>query len=215
MGAWIRFRRRVRAGPAGVCALTALLLGEATAAQEYHVDLEAPRSVVFISAATLDEFEGVTERIDGFVFLAGGGGVGPAPDLAGSRLFFEVDLASLDTGISLRNRHMRDNYLETDEHPYATFDGKLDRIEAAGPGRFNVRASGDFAVHGVAARRTLDCLVTEERGGHRVACAFPVRLEDHDIEIPRIMFMKLAPEVRVEIDFRVQLAGRPSPDTVP
>lgn len=175
-------------------------------AQELHVDRDAPRSVVFLSSATLDEFEGTTDRIDGFVLLDGGG-VRPTEDLAGSRLYFEVDLASLDTGISLRNRHMRDNYLETDQYPYATFDAEVDRIAAQEGAGYRVRATGNFTVHGVTRERTLDCVASPDAEGYRVRCGFPVRLEDHQIEIPRIMFMKLAPEVRLELDFRVAPAG--------
>ncbi|MBK9304990.1 MAG: YceI family protein [bacterium] len=35
----------------------------------------------------------------------------------------DVDLAALDTGIGLRNRHMRENHLETDRFPQAVFRG--------------------------------------------------------------------------------------------
>jgi hypothetical protein len=37
---------------------------------------------------------------------------------------FEVDLASFDTGIALRNDHMRDNFLETSKYPKAVFKAK-------------------------------------------------------------------------------------------
>ena len=40
---------------------------------------------------------------------------------------FEVDLRSLDTGLDLRNEHMRDKYLETDKFPNAVFE--LDPLE--------------------------------------------------------------------------------------
>jgi hypothetical protein len=36
-----------------------------------------------------------------------------------------------------------------------------------------------------------------------VSCAFVVNLTDHDIEIPKVMFLKLAEDIRVEVDFRV------------
>jgi len=206
MGAPIRYRRRVRPGPVLLGLWAAVPAATPSVAQEFHVDADAPRRVVFVSSTTLDEFEGVTSRIDGFVLLDGGG-VRASSDLGGSRLYFEVDLASLDTGISLRNRHMRENYLETDEHPYATFDAAVDRIEASDGGRFRVTATGDFSAHGVARRRTLTCEVAPEGGSYRVECVFPVLLQDHGISIPRLMFMKLAPEVRLELQFRIRPAG--------
>ena len=174
----------------------------AAVGQEYHVDLDAPRRVVFISSTTLDEFEGVTESIDGYVLLDGSG-VRQATALAGTEMYFEVDLASLDTGIGLRNRHMRENYLEVEEHPFATFSGNVDSIRGAEDG-FVVSARGDFTVHGVSRPLSLSCRATPVAERFRVQCSFPVRLEDHDIEIPRIMFMKLAPEVRLELEFTLE-----------
>lgn len=205
MDAPIRFRRRVRPGPVLLGLWAGVPAASPAAAQEFHVDANAPRQVVFVSSTTLDEFEGVTTRIDGFVLLDGGG-VRASSDLGESRLYFEVDLASLDTGISLRNRHMRENYLETDEHPYATFDAGVDRIETLEDGRFGVTATGDFSAHGVARRRTLTCEAVPEGEGYRVECVFPVLLQDHGISIPRLMFMKLAPEVRLELQFRIRPA---------
>ena len=50
----------------------------------------------------------------------------------------------------------------------------------------------------------LGFFVTEPAPPHRVTCRFPVLLGDHGIEIPRVMFMKLAEEVVVEVDFFVR-----------
>jgi hypothetical protein len=55
---------------------------------------------------------------------------------------FSVDLSKLDTGMSLRNDHMRDNYLEVKKFPKATL--KLDPMpEAGGP------FTGKLSLHGV------------------------------------------------------------------
>lgn len=176
------------------------------AAQELHVDRNAANVVRFISQTTVDEFEGVTDRIDGYVLLDGA----PLSGRTGSgdtELYLEVDLASIDTGIGLRNRHMRDNYLETDEHPYATYRGRIVGTEDASDGGIRVLSRGTFEVHGVARERELTCDVAPAGAGYRARCAFPVLLGDHDIEIPRVMFLRLADEVRVEVEFTVVPAG--------
>jgi polyisoprenoid-binding protein YceI len=176
-------------------------------AQEYHVDVAAERRVVFVSEAPIEAFEGVTERIDGYVILDGDG-VRAGDAFEGAELYFEVDLASLDTGIGLRNRHMRDNYLEVEAHPWATFTGDVHRIEPSDDG-WRVQSRGVFAVHGVEQPRTLTCLASEDGQGYDVDCAFDVRLSDHDIEIPRVMFLKLAEDVRVQLSFRLRPAPAP------
>lgn len=187
----------LRAG--ALALLTTAGMGQAVIAQEYHVDRSAANEARFVSRMPIEEFEGVTDRIDGYVLLDGGG-VRAGESFDGAELYFEVDLASLDTGIGRRNRHMRDNYLEVAQYPYATFAGNVERIERASTG-WSVTSSGTFTVHGVGRARTLTCLAEPVSEGFRVSCAFVVLLPDHDIGIPRIMFLKLAEEIRVEVAF--------------
>jgi polyisoprenoid-binding protein YceI len=172
------------------------------AAQEYAVDRRAANQVVFTSRAATEEFQGVTSRIDGYVLLDGPA-LGPETGGDDTRFYFEVDLASLDTGIGLRNRHMRDNYLEVARYPFATFAGRLVRSVLDGVASFRVTADGEFTVHGVSRRRQLSCRVEPSTAGYRTRCDFEVLLSDHDIEIPKIMFLKLANEIRLTLDFSV------------
>ena len=84
-----------------------------------NVDKSAENMVKFISDAPIEDFEGVTSSIDGYLFWEG-------DDLLNqSELYFEVDLNTVDTGIGLRNRHMRENYLHTDKFPKTHFTAKL------------------------------------------------------------------------------------------
>lgn len=55
---------------------------------------------------------------------------------------FSVDLSKIDTGMDLRNEHMRDNYLEVKKFPKATL--KLDPMPEAG-GSW----AGTMELHGV------------------------------------------------------------------
>lgn len=180
--------------------------------QELQVDRRAGNVVRFISRASIEEFEGVTDRIDGYVLL-------DAPTLAqaeggdATEVYLEVDLASLDTGIGLRNRHMRENYLEVEEFPFATFRGRILGRETVPEGGFRVTAQGLFAVHGVSRSRQLTCRVQEEGAGYRAQCGFEVLLSDHDIEIPKVMFLKLANDIRLELEFTMIPAGAPNGDT--
>ena len=173
--------------------------------QEYHVDRDADNEVRFISRAPIDEFDGVTDRIDGYVLLDGPRLQEGAPQAA--QLYLEVDLGSLDTGIGLRNRQMRDHYLEVEEFPYAFFDATIGSVEAAAGGVFRVTAQGTMNIHGVEREVDIPCDVSDRGEGYRVRCTFTVLLSDFDIEIPRIMFLKLAEEIRLELDFAVRPAS--------
>lgn len=201
----------LRGSVAGMALLAALGLSRGrAAAQEFHVDPSASNVVRFISRASIEEFDGVTDRIDGYIVLG-------APRLSadtkgeGTALYLEVDLGSLDTGIGLRNRHMRDNYLEVARFPFATYDGVIEGTVAVGGG-FRVTAQGTLSIHGVARERRLTCRVDGAGQGYRAECAFEVLLTDHGIEIPKVMFLKLANEIRLELDFTVVPAGPPEGD---
>jgi polyisoprenoid-binding protein YceI len=175
--------------------------------QEFHVDRNADNDVRFISEAPIEEVVGVTDRIDGYVLLNGPRlEAGSATE--GTQLYLEVDLASLDTGLGLRNRHMRENYLEVEDFPYAFLEATIVRVEAVAAGGFRVTAQGVITIHGVEREMDIPCDVAERGEGYRVQCAFEVLLSDFEIEIPRLMFLKLANEVRLELDFTVQ----PAPD---
>ncbi len=196
---------RPAAAAAFLLGLAVLASVEGGAAQEFQVHLERPRRVTFTSKAPFEEFEGVTDRIDGYAFLEGEG-LGGETDLARSEFHFEVDLASLDTGIGLRDRQMRENYLETDRFPYATFSGRITALQAAesADGRgWDVRARGVLGIHGVEREREVSCRMEPVGEAYRVRCSFPVRLPDHDIRIPRLMFLKINETVRVDVDFHL------------
>ena len=186
-------------------AITALAVGQGpptVRAQELHVDQGASRVARFGSRTQLDAFEGVTEKIDGYVLLRGG----PLSTTAGdddAEMYFEVDLASLTTGIGLRDRHMRDDYLEVKKYPYASFRGRIVHAESRADGGAQVAAAGTFTVHGVSVDREIACDVVPIGEGYEAKCAFEVRLADHGIQIPRIMFLKVAAEVHVDVAFTV------------
>ena len=108
---------------------------------------------------------------------------------------------------------MRDNYLETDRFPYATFAGAFASVVEGQDGTFQVTGDGDLSIHGHSRPVEVACAVALSGRGYRVRCAFEVLLSDFDIEIPKVMFMKLANEIRLELDFVVAPAqlegGRP------
>ncbi len=205
---WALFKSFVNADRVvrlSVAFLFAVVAPSWLAGQEYHVDVEQENLVRFVSDAPIEDFDGVTQRIDGFLVLPQGNlGV---TELSASEFYFEVDIASLDTGIGLRNRHMRDNYLETDEFPYATFAGRVVRIDEEPSGRFRALTKGVFAVHGVEREREVEC--TADRAGRslRISCAFQVKLSDHNIPIPRLMFLKINEVMELELDFFLAPAG--------
>ena len=181
-----------------LAAMFALSTVSTEAADEYHVDKEGENQVVFLSKAPLEEIEGTTDQIDGYIQLQG-----TTPDTS-STFHLQVELNSLDTGIGLRNQHMRDNYLETEKYPRATFTGKVTRIERNQEGVFNVETRGEFNLHGQAVTR--DIKVRVERAQERVLVTseFDLALPDHNIKVPKLMVMKISEIVRIKINLTLK-----------
>ena len=144
---------------------------EAAAQQEYRVDLDADRTARFVSRTAIQRFNGVTDRIERLIYI---NTQSLSEDTGGAdtELCFEVDLASFDTGLSLRDRHMRNNYLEVEDHPFAAFGGRIVRVDPLPGGGFRVTGPGVFGVHGVERDRSIDCDVTPASDGYRVSYGF-------------------------------------------
>lgn len=169
-------------------------------ARELQVDREAENSVVFFSEAPLDDFEGVTDRIDGYVYWTDAAESGTT-SFENGEFHFEVALGALDTGIGLRNRDMREDYLETDVYPYVSFTGFIGETLSGPDSGYTISASGVFRLHGVARKRTIDARVIPVSGGYHVTSEFVVNLKDHNIKVPKLMFMKINENIELVIDF--------------
>lgn len=191
---------------------TSLVLG-AGAAQASNVkfivdDAKKRDTVSFNSDAPVELIVGNTNKVTGEISLDESMDFGKQPFMAS----FTVDLASIDTGIPLRNQHMRDNFLETKKYPKATFVVKSVSAPTTQlkPGRkVTVQAVGEFTVHGKTVIKTVPVEVTYLEPcpeGKFANCAMmqikaelPVVLKDHDIKRPEVVFQKLADTVFVKI----------------
>ncbi len=177
-----------------MCLPVLFVLATAANAEEFVVGPGGGNQVVFVSKATVESFEGRTSQVEGRI--AGD----PAAVGDSITVRIAVDLASLDTGIAMRNRHMRENHLETDRYPSAVFTGAAvaspagAKLDPGVPVTFAIE--GTFALHGVSRRLRTNVEVTlEEQAGRRrlrFATAFPVALSDYGISRPKFLFLKLA-----------------------
>jgi len=174
--------------------------GATTSAAEYHLNRDKTNLVKFISEAPIEDFEGVTDKIDGYV-LWEGAGFGADSNFTNSEIYFEVELAGLDTGIGLRNRHMRDNYLETDLFPYAFYHGKITNVVLDSVNYYTITSEGIFSVHGVERALSISALVSTTDTDLRVYCEFDLNLTDYNIDIPSLMFLKINETIHLFLDY--------------
>ena len=175
------------------------ILSATLTAGEYHVDKNRENLVKFISDAPLENFGGETDQIDGYLFWEG-------EDLTNkSAVYFEVDLKTLDTGIGLRNRHMRENYLETDQFPLTSFKGRITEVRQSPGDTLMIKSDGKIFIHGVEKQLSVDARLIPDRGGYRIQSQFFIKLSDFSVEIPSIMFYKIDENMDLRLDFYIKL----------
>ena len=168
-------------------------------AEELHVDRDKPNLVKFISDAKIETFEGVTSSIDGYLYWEGDSLTNK------SKLYFEVDLNSIDTGIGLRNRHMRENYLNTDKWPYTKYTGRIIKSSLVEQAVWNVTTEGTMFIHGLEQPLSVTGRIEQvEAGSYRVTVNFTIRLSDYGIEIPSLMFLKIDENMELVLDFYLE-----------
>jgi polyisoprenoid-binding protein YceI len=150
-------------------------------------------------------FDAKTTALSGSVTA----GTDGSPTLDGS---VSVDLRTLDSGVSLRNEHMREKYLEVDKAPEygqavlseIALKG-LSPDAPAGKGSF----TGSLTLHGVKKAVTGTVDVRRAGDGLRVKASFPVNLSDYNISEPRYLGVGVKNTVQVEAAFTVTQQAQP------
>ena len=176
-------------------------------ARELQIDRTAKNLVKFTSDAKIESFSGVTDRIDGYAQWPGDE-LRPDITLTGSKIYFEVELNGLDTGIGMRNRHMRENFLETDKFPYAHYTGEIVRVDTAANGAFTIATKGKLYIHGKEQPVTISGLVSPQGDHYLVQSKFDVKLPDYDIKVPSLMFLKISETIELELAFTLKGAQK-------
>ena len=115
-----------------------------------------------------------------------------------------VELKTLDTGISLRNRHMLDNYLEVQKSEdfetavLSNIDvGALTSGVTEGQSRFTAR----LRLHGTTQPVAGHATMSRRESSVRVEASFPVRISDYGIADPRYLGVGVKNEVAVRVVF--------------
>ena len=136
-------------------------------------------------------FEAKTDIVKGEVTVAG-----PSQPLNGA---LHVDLQSLETGIGLRDRHMKNNYLEVEkgaEYAAARLeDIRVEKLE----GKTTFR--GLLTLHGARKEVTGTAEIKPTASGYRVDAAFPLRTAEFGIPEPTYLGVGVKDEVQVRVNF--------------
>lgn len=94
------------------------------------------------------------------------------------------------------NQHMHENYLETENFPYATFQGNILKWDLTSK---TVIVEGDFTLHGITKKNVRVQGNFEEKGKDLLIHSdFEILLSDFKIEIPKLVILKLNEKIKIE-----------------
>ena len=116
-----------------------------------------------------------------------------------------VDLATLDTGIGLRNEHLRNSYLELGRGPeflHAVLSGiVLAAAPRASDRRHETRFSGTLMLHGVRQMVEGEAELRPRNGRMQVEARFSLSLDAFDIPPPRYLGIGVRDTIEVTVRF--------------
>jgi len=145
--------------------------------------------VSFYSKTPLEDIEATSKKL------------GAAINLETRAIAFTISIRSFVFPQALMQEHFNENYMESDKFPTASFKGKInDNVDLTKDGTYKVTASGTLNIHGVEKPRDIEGSVTVKGGNVSLSSNFRVKLEDHKIERPSVVFQNIAETIDVKIN---------------
>lgn len=139
-------------------------------------------------------------------------GTGPSGDLVfkDKKLtgLLAVDLSDLKTGVDMRDRHMKEKYLEVEKYKTATLNVK----EVSLPENWNPKTkldktkfNGELTLHGE--KKDIEGTFDYKPSGDEaeVTATFDVIISDHKIDTPEFLKIKVTDKVEMKTTSHVQV----------
>lgn len=210
--------KKVMPGLAAVTLVTTLatLAVAQNTLRTYYANDPVGRNVVMIeSRAPLETILTRSNQVTGEIHL------NPTDLIDNPKAHFELDAASLDTGITLRNEHMRGaDWLDTAKYPKVVFDlermivlwnGPPPTIDGIARKPLELSGMGNLTLHGVTHVVPVKLIISAIAGNagtaHRlpgdllhVRATFSLKLDDYGIKMPAMAQPEVANEQQVTAD---------------
>jgi polyisoprenoid-binding protein YceI len=122
----------------------------------------------------------------------------------GATIVVTVPLANLTTGISLRDHHMRDKYLEVPKYPAATLTIGRAGLKFPNPGeRVEADAQGTINLHGLSRGVAVHYDIKDDGPTLAAHGTFRVNMNDFGITVPVYLGVTVKPDIEVSASFHV------------
>jgi len=152
--------------------------------------------VHFFSETPMENIEAENSQMSGLLDASNGG------------FAVQVQMRAFHFERALMKEHFNENYVESEKHLKATFQGSIRDWDAAwNDGEpHDVVATGSFDFHGVKQDRDIAGTLLWNGKAWEIETRFPVALKDHHIEVPAVVKDNIAPVI--DVDVKATLAPR-------
>lgn len=163
-----------------------ILLGCSVNAQQILVCNNA--KVSFFSSTIMENIEGKS---------AVGGSV---IDTKSGNIIFKVKNTSFQFKKKLMQEHFNENYMESEKYPVSEFKGTIKGpVNMDVDGTYKVGIEGNLNIHGISKAYKTQADLVVSKGTLNANAVFKVKIADHGIEIPTLVFKNIAEYVEVRI----------------
>lgn len=148
-------------------------------------------NVSFFSATPVEDIEAVNDASTSLL------------NVAKSDIAFRVPISGFQFEKPLMQEHFNENYMDTEKYPTASFKGKIsESIDMSKDTTYHVEATGVMTIHGVDKPRTYKGFIETKGGKATLKCDFQVKLKDHKIKVPKVVFANIAEVIEVKTEFQ-------------
>jgi polyisoprenoid-binding protein YceI len=155
--------------------------------------------VTFFSDALVEDIEATTHKTTAVMNISSG------------EIAVLIPIKSFVFDKSLMQEHFNENYMESDEYPNASFKGKIiEKITLNYGETLSVNISGELVIHGVSQHRDIPITLKTNADGTILASGkFNVKVADHKVKIPTLVFKNIAEVVEVSFEYALKSATHP------
>jgi polyisoprenoid-binding protein YceI len=121
----------------------------------------------------------------------------------GGQVAITVPLANLHTGISLRDSHMKEKYLQVGTYPTAQLTVDKGALKFPGDAPSDATASGTMTLHGQSKPVGFHYHAAREGGRIHVVGDCRLNMNDFGVNVPSYLGVTVKPDVSLAVDFFV------------
>ena len=143
----------------------------------------------FFSDAAIEDIKAANKKASGIFNTATGD------------IVFSIPINEFQFEKSLMQEHFNEKYMESDKFPKATFQGKVSDFDVNLTASRQAKAKGKLTIHGVTNEVEIPGTIEKKDDKLVLKTKFMVKLVDHKITIPQLLWQNIAEQVEVTGEF--------------